>query len=135
MNSGINSLNVRKASFLQALSTLEPDLAPALLFDFNAEYAVGAIKIAIADGFWERHQGGDEILIVLQGKMEFTLRSGDVDETVWVEAGDILHIPQGIAHGAKVHETVHLLFFTPKAQNQAWTEEGVTNDKAIARHA
>lgn len=134
MNSVIDLTGVRKTSFVQALSTIQPDIAPALLSKLDLHHMVGVIKISAADGFWERHDGGDEILVVLQGRMDFTLRYHNVAETLSVKAGDILHIPQGVAHSAKIYEEVHILFFSPKEGNVSWTEGEEVATQTLARH-
>lgn len=134
MNSINTSSSVRKTSFVQAFSMIQPDIAPALLSELNHCYMVGVVKISAADGFWERHDGGDEILVILQGRMDFTLRYLDTTETLSVDAGDILHIPQGVAHGAKIYEEAHILFFTPKEGNVSWTEGEEATAQALARH-
>jgi mannose-6-phosphate isomerase-like protein (cupin superfamily) len=125
---------MRKASFAQALANVQPDAAPALLFELDAQHMTGVIRITAADGFWERHNGGDEILVVLQGRMDFTFRYPDSTETLLVGCGDILHIPRGVAHGAKIYEEVHILFFTPKEGNTCWTEGEEITVQAVTRH-
>lgn len=125
---------MRKASFAQALANVEPDVAPALLSELDARHMVGVVRITAADGFWERHDGGDEILVVLRGRMDFTFQYPHATETLSVSSGDILHIPQGVAHGAKIYEEVHILFFTPKEGNVSWTEGEEVTAQAVTRH-
>ncbi|PIG92257.1 cupin domain-containing protein [Gloeocapsopsis sp. IPPAS B-1203] len=122
-----------KASFTQALANLHPDVAPVLLSEFD-QHMVGVVRMTTSDGFWEQHNDGDEILIILQGRMDFTLCYPNATATLAVEAGDILHIPQGVAHGAKIYEEVHILFFTPQVGNISWVEGEQVTEQVAARH-
>jgi quercetin dioxygenase-like cupin family protein len=125
---------MRKASLIEALAKIQPNIAPALLLELDARHMIGVVRISAADGLWEQHNGGDEILVILQGRAEFTLHYPDTTEMLSVNAGDILHIPKGVAHGAKIHEEVHILFFTPKEDNIAWTEGDEVSVETVVRH-
>lgn len=95
---------MRKASLIETLDKIQPNIAPALLLELDARHMVGVVRISAAEGLWEQHNGGDEILVVLQGRAEFTLRHFDATEMISAKAGDILHIPKGVAHSAKIYE-------------------------------
>lgn len=125
---------MRKASFIKALASVQPDIAPALLLELDARHIVGVVRISAADGFWEQHNGGDEILVVLQSRADFTLRYPDTTEMLSASSGNILRIPRGMPHGAKIYEEAHILFFTPKEGNISWTESEKVSTQAVARH-
>lgn len=77
-----------------------------------------------AEGFWERHDGGDEVLVMIQGSMTFTMSMGDKVESFVVEPGDALFIPRGVAHSSRLHEPEALiLFVTPEQGNVAWNAD------------
>src|SRR5262249_28141330 len=64
---------------------------------------VGAIRVSKArDGnTWERHDHGDEVLVVLSGAATMTLRDAEGRTTEWpLSTGDVLVIPRGVAHHA-----------------------------------
>lgn len=124
---------MRKASFVEALANVRPDIAPALLHE-QERHMVGVVRISATDSFWEQHNGGDEILIILQGRADFTLRNPDATETLSANSSDILHIPKGVAHGARIYEEAHILFFTPKEGNISWTEGEEVSARAVDRH-
>ncbi len=97
-----------------------------------ADYAVqgpamlGVIRVPPegTDGFWERHDGGDELLIIIAGRLTMTLRSNEqADQIHHVGPGDVLLIPRGVAHSGKLHTPeVQILFVTPRNGNIAWSD-------------
>ncbi|MCY1018283.1 cupin domain-containing protein [Pyxidicoccus sp. MSG2] len=99
-----------------------------MLGDFAAlrDAMLGVIRIGVkgTEGFWERHDGGDELLVLVSGHMTMTLRpASEPDQAHDLGAGDALLIPRGVAHSARLHTPeVHLLFVTPREGNEAWTE-------------
>lgn len=101
---------------------------PRLLGDYAARGSamLGVIRIGVegTDGFWERHDGGDELLVVIAGRFTMTLRPPDgPDQQHELKPGDALLIPQGVAHSGRLHTgEVQLLFVTPREGNESWTE-------------
>ncbi|NMO19387.1 cupin domain-containing protein [Pyxidicoccus fallax] len=87
---------------------------------------LGVIRIGVegTNGFWERHDGGDELLVVVSGRMTMTLRpESGPDLPHDLGPGDALLIPRGVAHTARLHTPeVRLLFVTPREGNAAWTD-------------
>lgn len=83
---------------------------------------LGAARVTRAEGFWERHDHGDEILIVLAGTATFTGRRDNDTATVQVSAGDVLRIAPGVAHHADITEPLEVVYLTPATGNDAWTE-------------
>ena len=89
-------------------------------------HMLGVIRIPAGSttGFFERHDGGDELLLILAGRLVFTVHAPDgTTETVPLAAGDLLLIPRGHAHGAEIHEDVEILFLTPEHGNTAWSDD------------
>ncbi|XYH93549.1 cupin domain-containing protein [Sorangium sp. So ce1128] len=75
------------------------------------------------DGFWERHDGGDELLVILRGRATFTINLPDgTTEVAEVGPGQALLIPRGAAHSGRVADDVHVLFVTPGDGNSMWHE-------------
>ncbi|BFM10701.1 hypothetical protein R50072_08540 [Simiduia litorea] len=87
--------------------------------DRNFDHFKGHLLVSCYDfsepwGSWERHPAGDEIVILLSGRVEFVVRGQEGDESVWLgQAGGYLVIPQGVWHTAKTSEPSRLLFMTP----------------------
>lgn len=100
-----------------------------VLTEFNCAgpAMVGVVRIPKedAEGFWERHDHGDEILIVLEGRMTFTIDSLNDDGNRFdVGPGDMLFIPKGRAHSSVIHDAcVQLVFITPRDGNASWSDD------------
>lgn len=73
-------------------------------------------------GFWERHDAGDEVLIVLAGRATFTATTAAGPQTLDVEPGDVLHVPAGTGHSAEVHEALEIVFLLPANCTTTWYE-------------
>jgi len=59
------------------------------------------VKIAHASGphLWHTHQDTDEFFLVLDGRIEISLRDADGSEsTVTMETGDTFVVPRGVPH-------------------------------------
>jgi oxalate decarboxylase/phosphoglucose isomerase-like protein (cupin superfamily) len=89
---------------------------------------VGAIRVCNAgpQAAWERHDLGDELLVLLSGSFTMTLRDAE-GRTIErpMSRGDVLVIPTGVAHHATLHtDEVQLLFITPRAGTKEWSESG-----------
>jgi quercetin dioxygenase-like cupin family protein len=91
---------------------------------------VGAIRVTQArdPGAWERHDHGDEVLVVLSGACTATLRDaeGRTAERS-MSKGDVLIIPRGVAHHFTLHtDEVQALFVTPQTGTTEWSGNGPT---------
>lgn len=62
---------------------------------------------------WERHPGGDEILILLSGELELILETGRGERRTRFKAGQTFVVPRGTWHRAEVRKPGELLFITP----------------------
>ncbi|MGV0759224.1 hypothetical protein V6768_07945 [Tistrella mobilis] len=120
-------------SIAQELATLVPGGDFRLLDHHLADGPVmaGVIRIDAGSvkGFWERHDGGDEILVILAGRATFTISTGTIgtggeDMQLEVGPGDVLCVPRAMTHGAVLHTpALDILFFTPRDGSSAWTDD------------
>ncbi|MGD9797826.1 MAG: cupin domain-containing protein [Acidimicrobiia bacterium] len=55
---------------------------------------------------WERHPGGDELLLPLVGGYEVTMLTDEGRTVVEVAAGSLLVVPRGVWHRLHARETV-----------------------------
>lgn len=93
----------------------------------EGESMIGVIRVKDdrPPNAWECHSDGDELLVVLAGSLVMTLRSvTDARETsIALEAGNVLFIPRGIPHSARlVTDHVDIMFITPVTGNHDWLE-------------
>ncbi len=63
---------------------------------------------------WEVHPHGDEIVVLLSGSVQMTLRHAHGERTTTLQQpGDFVVIPRNIWHTAQVAEPSQVLFVTP----------------------
>ena len=62
---------------------------------------------------WERHPGGDELLLALDGELEVTALTDDGPVTRKIRAGEAFVCPQGIWHRQFAEKSVSMLYGTP----------------------
>jgi quercetin dioxygenase-like cupin family protein len=88
---------------------------PAMIGVMRADGSVG--------GRWERHDGGDELLVLMAGRCTVTVRRSDGRQTVHhAEHGDVRLIPKSAAHSFTLHTPeVQVLFVTPRDGNSTWS--------------
>ncbi len=71
---------------------------------------------------WEWHDD-DELLHVLAGESELTIRKGAAEETRTLRAGDLALVPRGCWHRNNAREGVTMLFMTPREGGRhAWND-------------
>ncbi|WP_394833437.1 cupin domain-containing protein [Pendulispora rubella] len=111
-----------------ALEAITDPARPSILGDYAVDGTamLGVIRIAQdrTHGFWERHDGGDELLVILQGRCTMTLRPAQGPEKAHeLGPGDALLIPKGVAHSGKLHTPeARILFITPREGNTEWND-------------
>lgn len=63
---------------------------------------------------WEIHPHGDEVVILMSGRVTFVLRLQDGDEEVRLEnQGDYALVPADVWHTAKTNTPTAVIFITP----------------------
>ena len=67
---------------------------------------------------WEMHPDGDEILVLLEGRMTMILDDGGEERWVELSTGSTLVMPKGVWHRALVPEHSRLLAITYGAGSQ-----------------
>ena len=97
-------------------ASVAPDFArlaaapPAFILGLSATGGDDSVHSEV----WERHCGGDELLVVLEGGLVAVLE-GAPDEEVRLGAGEALIVPRGRWHRLVVTEPGRMLFFSPAA--------------------
>lgn len=62
---------------------------------------------------WERHPAGEEVVILLSGRVDLIQEIDGVERVVPLELGHAVINPPGVWHTARVHEPGEALFITP----------------------
>ena len=67
---------------------------------------------------WEMHPAGDEVLILLKGKMTLVLEEGRDERLVKLTVGKAAIVPKGVWHTAKMSAPIVLLAITAGSGTQ-----------------
>ena len=114
----------------QCLETVTAADGPRFLVDYGlgGTAKLGVIRLQ-ADGrenMWERHPQGDELLIILAGRLTMTMKSEGCEGGLAdypLGPGDVLFVPRGVPHAAEFHtEEVQILFLSPVQGTEVWRE-------------
>ena len=62
---------------------------------------------------WERHPAGEELVVLLDGRIDVIQDVDGVRRTIALRAGEAMINPRGVWHTADVHEPGKGLFVTP----------------------
>jgi len=124
-----------KKSISQVLSTLTylTDRKPEMAFTGGAEAAFaevapfrdGAIYVGHYSGNseWERHDAGDELVLVLEGTTTVVLKTGAMDETVNLAAQELLVVPARVWHCFRDSRNLKVLTVTPQPTQHSLTPD------------
>jgi mannose-6-phosphate isomerase-like protein (cupin superfamily) len=67
---------------------------------------------------WELHTAGDEVLHILSGECDLTVRDDTGETTRTLRAGDLTIVPQGCWHSNYAERGVTMMFITPREGGQ-----------------
>jgi mannose-6-phosphate isomerase-like protein (cupin superfamily) len=81
-----------------------------------APYRDSAINVAkfSGEGPWERHPNGDEIVQIVDGATTFHIMTADGPQSLALEAGMVVIVPQGAWHRFEAPDGVSLMTTTPQ---------------------
>jgi mannose-6-phosphate isomerase-like protein (cupin superfamily) len=108
---------------LGAKATPVPDFA------WTPEFMAGYTDMAEADGddgrlvcitaqeatwdSWERHPAGEEVVVLISGRVDMVLDRDDGEQVIELHAGQAMVNPTNVWHTTRVHEPGRALFITP----------------------
>lgn len=83
--------------------------SPRVIGEVNDTY----VKVAKVQGSltWHRHEGEDELFLVLKGRLRIELEAGPVE----LGEGEMFVVPKGVLHNPVAEEECHLLLIEPMA--------------------
>lgn len=118
----------RSFAIAEALAGISVADGPNVVGDYTiaGPAMVGVIRIGTygTQGFWECHDGGDELLVVIAGRMTMTLKGEEGPTRHALGPGDGLLIPRGVPHSGTLHDAeVRILFVSPRDGNRSWTDD------------
>lgn len=62
---------------------------------------------------WERHNNGDELLLVLDGTVQIEVLAGDSSFRTMLSEGSLFTVPRGEWHQLVAEAPVHILYVSP----------------------
>tara|TARA_Y100000588_G_scaffold380197_2_gene463690 strand:+ start:130 stop:531 length:402 start_codon:yes stop_codon:yes gene_type:complete len=67
---------------------------------------------------WERHLKGDELVQIIAGETEFDIITNDVLQTLKLDSGSLMVVPQGCWHRFRSSQGVTVLTATPQKDEE-----------------
>jgi mannose-6-phosphate isomerase-like protein (cupin superfamily) len=122
---------VEKKALPDILSTVKylPDRTPQSGFNGEASaafavvspYRDGSIYVGHYTGSseWERHESGDEIVLVLEGTTTVVLLSAGAEQHVQLAAGELVVVPKGVWHRFEGSRSLKVMSVTPAPTGHA----------------
>ena len=90
---------------------------------FAADGAEGRLVCVVAQNetwdSWERHPGGEEVVVLLTGRVDLVQELDGHEHVVELRPGQAVINPAGVWHTARVHEPGMALFITPGRGTEA----------------
>jgi mannose-6-phosphate isomerase-like protein (cupin superfamily) len=97
------------------------DWSPACMTAYGERFAAdgdeGRLVCLLAQdatwATWERHPAGEEVVVLLSGRVDLIQEIDGAERVVPLEPGEAVVNPPGVWHRAVVHEPGRALFITP----------------------
>ena len=98
---------MEKVNLREKLARFDDRWSPKVVGELNGQQ----VKLVKFQGpfVWHRHDGEDELFLVVKGRFRMELR----DRHVWLEEGESLIVPRGVEHRPVAEEEAHVLLFEP----------------------
>ena len=89
------------------------------------EFDNGAVFTGSFDGEspWERHQGGDELVHILEGETRLTILSTESEDVLTLKAGMLTVVPKGCWHRFNAPKGVTVLTVTPQPTDHSTADD------------
>jgi mannose-6-phosphate isomerase-like protein (cupin superfamily) len=94
---------IDKVNLSEALSEVRSHWVPQVVAAYNDE-TVQVLKVR-GEFVWHRHDGTDDLFLVLEGVVTVQLRDGDVE----VGKGELFVVPRGVEHCLRSAQEAHVL--------------------------
>jgi mannose-6-phosphate isomerase-like protein (cupin superfamily) len=107
---------MNKINLHQKLSLINDHWNPRIIGELNGQY----LKLVKFKGpfTWHHHETEDEMFLVVKGRFRMEYRDGDEasqssQRDVWIEEGEFIIVPHGVAHRPVADEEAEVLLFEP----------------------
>lgn len=105
-------------NFAQKLALIKEVWSPKVVAEMN-DYQFKLAKLQ-GEFVWHSHADTDETFIVLEGHLRIEFR----DQTVSLDAGEMLVVPQGVEHKPYAEHEVKVLLVEPRGVVNTGETEG-----------
>jgi mannose-6-phosphate isomerase-like protein (cupin superfamily) len=99
---------IEKVNLSEKFGLFGEHWSPKIAGEVNDSF-VKLVKLR-GDFVWHKHEGEDEMFLVVKGSITIRLRDGDVR----LGEGEFVIIPRGVEHKPVAEEEAHVLLFEPK---------------------
>lgn len=98
---------MEKVNLAEKLSLFDDCWRPRIVGELNGQQ----VKLAKMQGEfpWHRHEGEDELFLVVEGQLTIRLRDRDIS----LEAGEFFIVPRGVEHQPVAERQASVLLFEP----------------------
>ena len=98
---------MQKVNLSEKLALFSDHWNPRIVAELNGQQ----VRLAKLEGefVWHRHEGEDELFLVLRGTLAIHLR----DRVITLREGELLVVPKGVEHKPVAEREVHVLLFEP----------------------
>jgi mannose-6-phosphate isomerase-like protein (cupin superfamily) len=102
-------MQVEKVNLAQAFARFQEQWTPKIVGSVNDMH----VKLSKLEGefVWHRHDGEDELFLVVKGELTLRFRDGDVR----LREGEFAIVPRGVEHLPVAEREAHVLLFEPKS--------------------
>ena len=122
---------MNKINLQQKLSLISDYWNPRIAGELNGQQ----VKLVKFKGpfTWHHHDREDELFMVINGrfKMEYRDEAG-AEESVWIEAGEMIIVPRGAEHRPVADEECHVLLFEPATTLNTGNQDNEFTRKVLA---
>ena len=90
-------------------------------FAVVSPYRDGSIYVGHYSGSseWERHESGDEVVLVLEGTTTVVLLSAGAEQQIQLAAGELVVVPKGMWHRFESSKSLKVMSVTPAPTGHA----------------
>jgi mannose-6-phosphate isomerase-like protein (cupin superfamily) len=109
----------------EKLSLIHDHWNPRIAAELNGQY----VKLVKFQGpfTWHHHENEDELFLVVKGRFRMEYRDENGEQSVWIEAGELIVVPRGVEHRPVADEECEVLLFEPVSTlNTGNTENELT---------
>jgi len=122
----MNKINLR-----EKLSLIHDHWNPRIAAALNGQY----VKLVKFQGpfTWHHHELEDELFMVVKGRFRMEYRDDDGEQSVWLEAGELIVVPRGVEHRPVADEECEVLLFEPVSTLNTGNTENELTRKELSR--